>query len=175
MLRVTLVRGYANGMVKDYPFWVRNSEPAPEMAPNAPPIKVGVHAAAADWPLWELLGCAGSQPLLLHVLVRQRMGMVDWSMQAAWAGLLNSVIASLLAGRLPSTQTSVKWARLKARAMMQMEVGIEDCLHIEFEYDKSRYHLSDTVVGKIYFLLVRIKLKHMEVGPLQQQSMALLA
>lgn len=46
---------------------------------------------------------------------------------------------------------------------MQMEVGIEDCLHIEFEYDKSRYHLSDTVVGKIYFLLVRIKLKHMEV------------
>ena len=46
-----------------------------------------------------------------------------------------------------------------------MEVGIEDCLHIEFEYDKSRYHLKDTVVGKIYFLLVRIKLKHMEVCP----------
>ena len=44
-----------------------------------------------------------------------------------------------------------------------MEVGIEDCLHIEFEYDKGRYHLRDTVVGKIYFLLVRIKLKHMEV------------
>ena len=36
----------------------------------------------------------------------------------------------------------------------QMEVGIEDCLHIEFEYDKGRYHLKDTVVGKIYFLLV---------------------
>ena len=44
-----------------------------------------------------------------------------------------------------------------------MEVGIEDCLHIEFEYDKAKYHLKDTVVGKIYFLLVRIKLKHMEV------------
>jgi len=38
---------------------------------------------------------------------------------------------------------------------VQMEVGIEDCLHIEFEYDKSKYHLKDTVVGKIYFLLVR--------------------
>ena len=38
---------------------------------------------------------------------------------------------------------------------VQMEVGIEDCLHIEFEYDKGRYHLKDTVVGKIYFLLVR--------------------
>ncbi|KAF5835363.1 vacuolar protein sorting-associated protein 26-domain-containing protein [Dunaliella salina] len=36
----------------------------------------------------------------------------------------------------------------------QMEVGIEDCLHIEFEYDRARYHLQDVVVGKIYFLLV---------------------
>ena len=40
---------------------------------------------------------------------------------------------------------------------LQMEVGIEDCLHIEFEYDKGRYHLKDTVVGKIYFLLVSEK------------------
>ena len=38
-----------------------------------------------------------------------------------------------------------------------MEVGIEDCLHIEFEYDKGRYHLKDTVVGKIYFLLVSFR------------------
>ena len=37
---MTLVRGYANSMVKDFPFWVRNSEPAPEVVPNAPPIKV---------------------------------------------------------------------------------------------------------------------------------------
>ncbi len=36
----------------------------------------------------------------------------------------------------------------------QMEVGIEDCLHIEFEYNKGSYQLKDTVVGKIYFLLV---------------------
>ncbi|KAK9833956.1 hypothetical protein WJX74_010963 [Apatococcus lobatus] len=48
-------------------------------------------------------------------------------------------------------------------APIKMEVGIEECLHIEFEYDKAKYHLKDTVVGKIYFLLVRIKLKHMEV------------
>ena len=46
---------------------------------------------------------------------------------------------------------------------IKMEVGIEDCLHIEFEYGRSSYHLSDTVVGKINFLLVRIKLKHMEL------------
>jgi hypothetical protein len=46
---------------------------------------------------------------------------------------------------------------------LQMEVGIEDCLHIEFEYGRGAYHLQDVVVGKIYFLLVRIKLKHMEL------------
>lgn len=51
----------------------------------------------------------------------------------------------------------------EAAAPIKMEVGIEDCLHIEFEYDKARYHLKDVVVGRIHFLLVRIKLKHMEV------------
>lgn len=39
---------------------------------------------------------------------------------------------------------------------IKMEVGIEDCLHIEFEYNKSKYHLKDVIVGKIYFLLVRL-------------------
>lgn len=48
-------------------------------------------------------------------------------------------------------------------ALLLPQVGIEECLHIEFEYDKARYHLKDVVAGKIYFLLVRIKLKHMEV------------
>ena len=36
---------------------------------------------------------------------------------------------------------------------IKMEVGIEDCLHIEFEYNKSKYHLQDVIVGKIYFIL----------------------
>jgi vacuolar protein sorting-associated protein 26 len=35
-----------------------------------------------------------------------------------------------------------------------MEVGIEDCLHIEFEYERGAYHMSDTVLGRIHFLLV---------------------
>jgi Vacuolar protein sorting-associated protein 26 len=56
------------------------------------------------------------------------------------------------------------WLRVVKRLVcLQMEVGIEDCLHIEFEYSKGKYHLADTVVGKIYFLLVRIRLKHMEI------------
>ena len=59
----------------------------------------------------------------------------------------------------PETNNSIK-----------MEVGIEDCLHIEFEYNKSKYHLKDAVLGKIFFLLVRIKIKHMEVAIIKRES-----
>ncbi|RZC91485.1 hypothetical protein C5167_027548 [Papaver somniferum] len=51
-----------------------------------------------------------------------------------------------------------------------MEVGIEDCLHIEFEYSKSKYHLKDVIIGKIYFLLVRIKIKNMELEIRRRES-----
>ena len=53
---------------------------------------------------------------------------------------------------------------------IKMEVGIEDCLHIEFEYNKSKYHLKDVIVGKIYFLLVRIKIKHMELQVIKRET-----
>lgn len=51
----------------------------------------------------------------------------------------------------------------KSVGKIKMEVGIEDCLHIEFEYGKNAYHLKDVVIGRINFMLVRIKLKHMEL------------
>ncbi|KAJ6791730.1 vacuolar protein sorting-associated protein 26B-like [Iris pallida] len=58
---------------------------------------------------------------------------------------------------------------------IKMEVGIEDCLHIEFEYSKSKYHLKDVIIGKIYFLLVRIKIKiwslRLDVESLQDQGL----
>eukprot|EP00928_Gymnodinium_smaydae_P057624 TRINITY_DN40840_c0_g1_i1.p1 TRINITY_DN40840_c0_g1~~TRINITY_DN40840_c0_g1_i1.p1 ORF type:complete len:331 (-),score=40.31 TRINITY_DN40840_c0_g1_i1:55-951(-) len=53
---------------------------------------------------------------------------------------------------------------------LKMEVGIEDCLHIEFEYYKSKYHLKDVVIGKVFFLLVRIKLKYMELNIIRRES-----
>eukprot|EP00043_Microstomoeca_roanoka_P012571 m.121848 g.121848 ORF g.121848 m.121848 type:complete len:343 (+) comp15535_c2_seq4:114-1142(+) len=58
----------------------------------------------------------------------------------------------------PETNSSIK-----------MEVGIEDCLHIEFEYNRSKYHLKDAIVGKIYFLLVRIKIKYMELAIIKRE------
>lgn len=33
-----------------------------------------------------------------------------------------------------------------------------------------RYHLKDVIVGKIYFLLVRIKIKHMEIQIIKRES-----
>ncbi|KAI9735198.1 MAG: Vacuolar protein sorting-associated protein 26 [Cirrosporium novae-zelandiae] len=53
---------------------------------------------------------------------------------------------------------------------IKMDVGIEDCLHIEFEYSKSKYHLKDVIVGKIYFLLVRLKIKHMELSIIRRET-----
>lgn len=53
---------------------------------------------------------------------------------------------------------------------IRMEVGIEDALHIEFEYNKCKFHLRDVVIGKIYFLLVRINIKRMEVEIRKRES-----
>jgi vacuolar protein sorting-associated protein 26 len=53
---------------------------------------------------------------------------------------------------------------------IKMEVGIEDCLHIEFEYERRMYHLQDTILGKIHFLLVRIKIKHMELAVIRRET-----
>jgi len=51
-----------------------------------------------------------------------------------------------------------------------MEVGIEECLHIEFEYNKGGYHLKDCVIGKVYFLLIRIKIKKMELEIVKKET-----
>ena len=68
---------------------------------------------------------------------------------------------------------------------IKMEVGIEECLHIEFEFNKSkyvrlwrcnsadrmvRYHLRDVVIGKVYFCMVRIRVMHMEVALVRKET-----
>eukprot|EP01017_Pseudomicrothorax_dubius_P030069 TRINITY_DN370_c0_g1_i1.p1 TRINITY_DN370_c0_g1~~TRINITY_DN370_c0_g1_i1.p1 ORF type:complete len:299 (-),score=111.39 TRINITY_DN370_c0_g1_i1:132-1028(-) len=65
---------------------------------------------------------------------------------------------------LPSTDM-VPGERIK------MEVGIEECLHIEFEYDKENYHLKDVVVGRVYFQLVKIKMKYMELCLIKRENL----
>mmetsp|Transcript_28310 Transcript_28310/g.43871 ORF Transcript_28310/g.43871 Transcript_28310/m.43871 type:complete len:294 (-) Transcript_28310:144-1025(-) len=54
---------------------------------------------------------------------------------------------------------------------IKMEVGIEDCMHIEFEYNKARYHLKDVIIGKVFFILVRIKIKNMELSLIKKETL----
>ena len=42
-------------------------------------------------------------------------------------------------------------------------------MHIEFEYDKVRFHLADVITGRVHFLLVRIRIKTMEVALLRRE------
>jgi vacuolar protein sorting-associated protein 26 len=46
---------------------------------------------------------------------------------------------------------------------MQLEVGIENCLHLEFTYSASVYGVDECVLGSIHFKLVKISLKTMEL------------
>ena len=62
-----------------------------------------------------------------------------------------------------------------ADAPVKLEVGIEDCLHIEFEYAKTRFHLREVVLGHIDFMLVRIKLKCMEVAVVRKEQVGMRA
>lgn len=54
--------------------------------------------------------------------------------------------------------------------MIKMEVGIEDCLHIEFQYKKRCFHLTDCIVGTVHFMLVMIKIKYMELAVIRRES-----
>lgn len=58
-------------------------------------------------------------------------------------------------------------------ASVKMDVGIEHCLHIEFEYLKSRFALKEVIVGRIFFLLVRLKIKHMELSLIRRETVGL--
>ncbi|KAK5685670.1 Vacuolar protein sorting-associated protein 26 [Elasticomyces elasticus] len=58
----------------------------------------------------------------------------------------------------------------KSNSVIKMDVGIKDCLHIEFEYSKSEYHLKDVIVGSTYFLLVRLKIWHMELSIIGRET-----
>jgi len=51
-----------------------------------------------------------------------------------------------------------------ASGPMRAEVGVESCLHIEFEFDNRSYHLRETVQGLILFHMVQgIRLRSVEL------------
>lgn len=80
----------------------------------------------------------------------------------------NSVIANIPT-TLSENDSNASNATVPTSSV-KMDVGIEDCLHIEFEYSKNRYSLRDVIVGRIYFLLVRLKIKHMELSLIRKET-----
>jgi vacuolar protein sorting-associated protein 26 len=62
-------------------------------------------------------------------------------------------------GQRPSSDTKIR-----------MEVGIEEYLHIEFEYDREHYALHDVLTGRVSFRLVQLRLKHMELAIIRREK-----
>lgn len=54
--------------------------------------------------------------------------------------------------------------------VVTMEGGIEDCLYIEYSYNKDNYHLKDCIVGQIYFSLIRIKILWIELNIVRRET-----
>ena len=48
-------------------------------------------------------------------------------------------------------------------ANTKMEVGIENFIQLEYEIFKSKFNLSDCVLGKIYFIKINIPVRTMEI------------
>ena len=66
-----------------------------------------------------------------------------------------------------------KGSSLAVTKPVKLDIGIENCLHIEFEYSKAQYSLKDVIVGRIYFLLTRLKIKHMELSLITRETSGL--
>lgn len=56
------------------------------------------------------------------------------------------------------------------RAIVDVVVQQLFTTFIHFSLSLRRYHLKDVIVGKIYFLLVRIKIKHMEIAIIKRET-----
>ncbi|KAG9393134.1 Vacuolar Protein Sorting 26 (VPS26) [Carpediemonas membranifera] len=50
------------------------------------------------------------------------------------------------------------------------DVGVEDTVHIDFEYNKTKYHLDDVIMGKIFFILCRVQLRSVELMVVRRES-----
>lgn len=58
----------------------------------------------------------------------------------------------------------------QAPVPIKLEVGIDDMLHIEFEYTKTQYHLKDCLVGRVLFHLTKVQIKSMELCVVRKET-----
>jgi len=46
---------------------------------------------------------------------------------------------------------------------LRLEVGIDQLLHIDFEFTNCAYSLTDCIIGKVFFLMVRLPIHRMDI------------
>jgi len=59
---------------------------------------------------------------------------------------------------------------LKPWVPIKYEVGIEDWLHLIFEFERTKYHSKDFVTGTVTFKKVSIRLKSMELQIIKKET-----
>ncbi len=62
-------------------------------------------------------------------------------------------------------------AALKPYVPIKYEVGIEDWLHLIFEFERTKYHSRDCSNGTVTFKKVSIRLKSMELQIIKKETM----
>ena len=55
-------------------------------------------------------------------------------------------------------------------ANVRMEIGIDNMIHLEYELFKSKYHLDDCVLGKIFFMNVNLNVRNVELHLIKRES-----
>jgi hypothetical protein len=116
---------------------------------------------------------AGAQSFLFEIGREERPHESYSGLNVRCRYVLAAVVARGLAGDLVREREVIVQRPVPAPAAcppIRMEVGIEECLHIEFEFDREALHLSDVVTGSVNFMLVRIRVKHMELALVRRET-----
>lgn len=53
---------------------------------------------------------------------------------------------------------------------IKVDVGIEDCMHIEFDLASGMVELNGCIYGSVHFSVVRLKIRHMELDIIRQET-----
>ncbi|CAL9735428.1 carboxypeptidase Y-deficient protein 8 [Monosporozyma servazzii] len=93
-----------------------------------------------------------------------------------WVYLYNDLAVTKDITSSQSEEDNVANSNSKSKSVekpFRHDIGIENCLHLEFEFSKTQYSLKEVIVGRIYFLLTRLKIKHMELSLMTRETSGL--
>jgi vacuolar protein sorting-associated protein 26 len=53
---------------------------------------------------------------------------------------------------------------------VRYEIGVPGKLHIEIEYEKNTYHLRDCIIGKLHFMMLKVKFVKAEIRIMRRET-----